>query len=232
MSLRQIQSKIICGEFILLSLITASPHGFIWERHWSREAAEETHLPPLPALPQECFSSGPLSPMCRRPLGRVCFACKAGCRCCPQKQPGGTRGDGDTRRPHCRATRLASPRFAATPSAAPLPLHLSLLHPSTGYPPSSSYTLHPPNPFPFPVRHATPPSPHPLHLPPRPSLCHPPRAHSCVSPGKRALVGVWRHAEPRQTHKHTPYHFSGQKGWRDGIGEREEEGSEGGGRRE
>uniref|UniRef100_A0AAV2L2S9 Uncharacterized protein n=1 Tax=Knipowitschia caucasica TaxID=637954 RepID=A0AAV2L2S9_KNICA len=28
----------------------------------------------------------PLSPMCRRPLCRVCFACKAGCRCCPPKQ--------------------------------------------------------------------------------------------------------------------------------------------------
>lgn len=33
----------------------------------------------------------PLSPMCRRPLGRVCFACKAGCRCCPPKQ--GTERD-------------------------------------------------------------------------------------------------------------------------------------------
>lgn len=115
----EIQSKIICREFILSSLITASPHGFIWERHWLREAAEETHLPPLPALPQECFSSGPLSPMCRRPLCRVCFACKAGCRCCPKKRPGGTRGDQDTRRPHHHATRLASPCFAATPSAAP-----------------------------------------------------------------------------------------------------------------
>lgn len=184
----EIQSKIICSEFILSSLITASPHGFIWERHWLREAAEETHLPSLPALPQECFSSGPLSPMCRRPLCRVCFACKAGCRCCPQKQPGGTRGG----RGH---------------KEAPLPCHppgLASLccHPLRSSPPATPLITSPPRRSPFPslVRHATPLSPPP---PTRPSLCHPPSTRSCVSPGKHALVGVWRHAELQQTHTHT-----------------------------
>eukprot|EP00064_Thunnus_orientalis_P013715 superscaffoldBa00002279_g13755 len=73
------------------------------------------------------------------------------------------KGDQDTRRPHCHATRLAWPRFAATPSAAPLPQHLSLLHPLQ-------------SPFPSPVRHATPPSPHlsirPLDHPSATLLAH------------------------------------------------------------
>lgn len=51
------------------------------------------------------------------------------------------KGDQDTRRPHCHATRLASPRFAATPSTAPLPQHLSLLHPSTANPPPHPRSL-------------------------------------------------------------------------------------------
>lgn len=105
--------KIICSEFILSSFITAPPMAWSGGDMAWREAVEEPHLPSLPAKPQECFSSGPLSLMWRRPLHRVCFACKAGCRCCPRKAA--MEGDQDTRRPHCHATRLAWPRFAATP---------------------------------------------------------------------------------------------------------------------
>lgn len=78
--------KIICSEFILSSFITASPMAWSGGDMAWREDTEEPHLPSLPAQPQECFSSGPLSLMWRRPLHRVCFACKAGCRCCPRKK--------------------------------------------------------------------------------------------------------------------------------------------------
>lgn len=148
MSYSYIQSKIVSGEFSLPSLITASPHRFISERHWEREAVEETHLPLLPAQPQECFSSSPLSPMCRRPLCRVCFACKAGCRCCPQKDQEGQGGPGHKEAPlPCHPPGLASlccPLPGSPPTAAPLV-------PSPLYCPPSVP----------PVQHATPPSPHP-----------------------------------------------------------------------
>lgn len=189
----EIQSKIICREFILSSLITASPHGFIWERHWLREAAEETHLPPLPALPQECFSSGPLSPMCRRPLCRVCFACKAGCRCCPKKRPGGTRGDQDTRRPHLHATRLASPCIAATPSAAPRQQHLSLLHPLEGPPFHPRFDMPPLYPLP--------------HLPDHPSATL--LAHAVVCLLGNMLWLVYGGTLSFNRHIHTDTHFNG-----------------------
>lgn len=173
--------------------------------------------------------------MCRRPLCRVCFACKAGCRCCPQKATRRDRGGGgggceDTRRPRCRATRLASPRFAATPSAAPRPQHLSLLYPLEA-PPSN-----PPRPTripcPSPVRHATPLSPPPAT---RPSLCHPPRTRSCVSPGKHAsgwcMEARWASTDIIHARTHTPYHFNGQKDltnsiWTEREIEREREGRE------
>lgn len=86
---------------------------------------------------------------------------------------------------------------------APLPCHppgLASLcfHPLRSSPPTNTSHYFTPStvpPFLSLVRHATPPSRHPLHPPPRPSLCHPPSTRSCVSPGKQALVGVWRHAE-------------------------------------
>lgn len=179
-SRRDPKQKIICHEFILSSLITASPHGFICERHWWSEAAEETHLPLLPALPQECFSSGPLSPMCRRPLCRVCFACKAGCRCCPQKRPGGTRGTGTQGGP--TAMPPAWPGFALLQPPPPP-------HPHRSSPPTTPLITSPLDSPPFHPRFDMPPLHHP-HPPPRPSLCHPPSTRSCASPGKRARVGV------------------------------------------
>lgn len=103
--------KIICSEFILSSLITASPMALSGGDIAWREAAEEPHLPALTAQPQECFSSGPLSPMWRRPLHRVCFACKAGCRCCPRKsdQEGQGGGPGHKEAPlPCHPPGLAS----------------------------------------------------------------------------------------------------------------------------
>lgn len=133
MSSTAIQCKIICSEFILSSPITASPHGFIWERHWLSEAVEDTHLPLLPALPQECFSSPPLSPMCRRPLCRVCFACKTGCRCCPQKGPGGTRETGTQGGP--TAMPPAWPRLALLPPPPITPLITLPLHPPRSFHP-------------------------------------------------------------------------------------------------
>lgn len=126
-------------------------------RDWLREAAEETHLPSLPALPQECFSSGPLSPMCRRPLCRVCFACKAGCRCCPQKsaQEGqGTRTQGGpTTMPPAwpRLTLLPPPSAAPasntshyfTPSMVPISIPGSTCHPSVPSPTRPTIPLPP-----------------------------------------------------------------------------------------
>lgn len=64
----------------------------------------------------------PLSPMCRRPLGRVCFACKAGCRCCPPKQ-GTVRDKGEAEhREGPTAVPPAWPHFffSFPSSAAPL----------------------------------------------------------------------------------------------------------------
>lgn len=178
------KAKIICSEFILSSLITASPRGFFWRRHWKSEAVEDTHLPLLPALPQECFSSAPLSPMCRSPLCRVCFACKAGCRCCPQKRTRRDKRDRDTRRPHCHATRLASLRLALLPPPPRLSSH-DISHYSA---PSQ---LHP--------QFDMPPFIHPLRV----SLCHPLSTRSCASPGKQALLGVWT-----PTHMHKYIHHS------------------------
>lgn len=80
-------------------------------------------------------------------------------------------GDEDTRRPRCHATRLASPRFAATPFVAPCPATPLITSPPWCPPNSQS-------PFPPPLPSI------------RPSLCHPPRTRCCVSPGKHALVGV------------------------------------------
>lgn len=193
-------------------------------RHWLREAAEETHLPSLPALPQECFSSGPLSPMCRRPLCRVCFACKAGCRCCPQKatrRDGGEGGGGceDTRRPRRRATRLASPRFAATPSAAPCPQHLSLLYPLKA-PPSTPT----PHPHPLSISSLTchPSLPSPSH----PTIPLPPSLHTqlCVSWETcfwlvyGGTLGLDRHNTRTHTHHTTSMD---RKSWQTAFGQRE-----------
>lgn len=67
--------------------------------------------------------------MCRRPLCRVCFACKAGCRCCPQKRDQeGQEGRGHKEAPlPCHPPGLAS-LCCRPPSTASLPRHLSLLH--------------------------------------------------------------------------------------------------------
>lgn len=65
----------------------------------------------------------------------------------------GQGGDEDTRRPHCHATRLASPRFAATPSAAPRQQHLSLLHPLEGPPFHPWFDMPPLCPLPHPPDH-------------------------------------------------------------------------------
>lgn len=134
---------------------------------------------PTSLLSQHClrnaFLLAPLAP-CVDALSAGCVLhVKQAADAVRKKATRRDKGGDQERRPHRHATRLASPCFAATPSAAPRQQHLSLLHPLEG------------PPFPSPVWHATPLSPPPLT---RPSLCHPPSTRSCVSPGKHALVGV------------------------------------------
>lgn len=93
MSSSQNQSKIICSEFILSSLITASPHGFIWERHWWRERLLKR---PTSLFSEHClrnaFLLAPSAP-CVDALSAGCVLhVKQAADAVRKKGPRGTRG--------------------------------------------------------------------------------------------------------------------------------------------
>ncbi|KAI9523438.1 hypothetical protein NQZ68_027296 [Dissostichus eleginoides] len=94
-------------------------------RHWWREAAEETHLPLLPAQPQECFSSGPLAP-CVDALSAGCVLHVKQAADAVRKKKSDQEGQGGTgTQGGPTAMPPAWPRFAATPTPPPPPLRSS-----------------------------------------------------------------------------------------------------------
>lgn len=97
--------------------------------------------------------------------------------------------DEDTRRPHCHATRLASPRFAAVPPSSPSPSH------------DTSHYFTPSQTPPW-VRRATPPSALPII--PLPSSQHTQFCVSWETSSGWCIEAGWFHAD---THIHTPQHF-------------------------
>ena len=144
--------------------------------------------------------------MCRRPLCRVCFACKAGCRCCPQKSDQeGQGGPGHKEAPlPCHPPGLASlccHPLRSSPPATPL-----ITSPLDSKSPPTPPTPHPS--FPAPVRHATPPSPpipsiRPLDHPSATLLAH---AVVCLLGNKLWLVYGGTLSFDIHTHTHTHTH--------------------------